>query len=82
LCAWPQSWKNLFSRINLPMFIMSTSLAAFQQLTGINAIIFYGARVQYKRAVLVPWPSHAWRALGLTLVIPTSSAQRPSCLTP
>ncbi|KAL4853612.1 H(+)/hexose cotransporter 2 [Chlorella vulgaris] len=36
-----QSWKNLVSRQNLPMFIMSSSLAAFQQLTGINAIIFY-----------------------------------------
>lgn len=36
-----QSWKNLVARHNLPMFIMSTSLAAFQQLTGINAVIFY-----------------------------------------
>ena len=32
-----QSWKNLFSRNNLPMLLMGTSLAALQQLTGINA---------------------------------------------
>lgn len=38
----PQSWRNLFQRQNLPMTIMSCSLAALQQLTGINAIIFYG----------------------------------------
>lgn len=36
-----QSWRNLFQRQNLPMTIMSCSLAALQQLTGINAIIFY-----------------------------------------
>ncbi|KAL4431265.1 hypothetical protein ABPG75_006521 [Micractinium tetrahymenae] len=35
------SWRNLVARHNLPMTIMSTSLAALQQLTGINAIIFY-----------------------------------------
>lgn len=37
LTCTPQSWKNLVSRQNLPMFVMSSSLAAFQQLTGINA---------------------------------------------
>lgn len=31
-----QSWKNLVARHNLPMTVMSTSLAALQQLTGIN----------------------------------------------
>lgn len=33
----PQSWRNLFGRRNLPMTLMACSLAAFQQLTGINA---------------------------------------------
>ncbi|PSC76169.1 H(+) hexose cotransporter 2 [Micractinium conductrix] len=36
-----QSWRNLVARQNLPMTLMATSLAALQQLTGINAIIFY-----------------------------------------
>lgn len=36
-----QSWRNLVARHNLPMTVMSVALAALQQLTGINAIIFY-----------------------------------------
>lgn len=42
----PQSWRNLFQRQNLPMTIMSCSLAALQQLTGINAVIFFGEACQ------------------------------------
>lgn len=36
-----QSWRCLFDRQNLPITISGNVLAACQQLTGINAIIFY-----------------------------------------
>lgn len=35
MSAW-QSWRNLVARRNLPQTVMGCTLAAFQQLTGIN----------------------------------------------
>eukprot|EP00887_Chlorella_sp_A99_P007449 scaffold2.g7449.t1 len=38
-----QAWRAIFRRQNLPLTICGCTLAAMQQLTGINALIFYSA---------------------------------------
>ena len=77
--ACAQSWKNLVARHNLPMFILGTTLAAFQQLTGINVTTLPGGGRARKGAQGGP-PHHAARPRRPP-ARRQSSSTRPSCST-